>query len=88
MEPDMDLVTIEWMDSVSMDGWIDPDEKLPCPDLVRTTGYVVRETSGYFVVTASYVVAEDCRMVLDTLAIPKEAIRSKTTLWAAMRPVE
>lgn len=75
------IVYLEWVDSHTVDGWLDDDEvKKDCKmSKICSVGYLVSETDKEITITTSYWDDE----VMSPLTIPKRAILKcrKKKIW-------
>lgn len=75
----MKILLLEWLDAQSDNGWLDEDEFEAPIDLTLTVGFLIQETSKFYVVAATFdphTNANNARMV-----IPKGMVKRKKVLW-------
>lgn len=67
------IVWVEWVDSVSRDGWLIPEEDTG-PKPIRTIGFLVKETEEALTVSGTFATDPTCVPFCGLLTIPLVAV--------------
>lgn len=70
----MKVIYVEWVDSFAFKGWFSSEGADTDLYLIKTVGYVVKETKKALVISHSF---GDNKNVMDPLSIPKVAIKKR-----------
>ena len=74
------LVSVEWNDSASLNGWRDDEEGVVSVCPIKTVGHLVAENKDGIAISQSISLDKKFKRYGDIISIPKNAIKKKRYL--------